>query len=460
MTQEQLASRAGISPDAVAALERGKRNMPRATTVEMLATALALSEAEREELLSAVRQFPVPSQAPLAGAHTGESTLPHQAGSFGQLSLAQPTPLVDRTEELGTIRTRLVAEGVRLLTLTGPAGVGKTRLALAAAIEVADAFPDGIVWIDLAPVRDPQQVVPAIAQAFAIVGADTRPLRDRLVEYLRERTVLLVLDNFEQVVSAASQVSDLLAAAPGLSALVTSRVPLHSRWEHILRIEPLPVPDLTALPSLDELMRIPAVELFVERARARRGDFVLTEARAPLVAQVVASLDGLPLALELAAARLDVLPLPALVSRLSNRLRLLEWAAYDLPERQRSLEAAVGWSYDLLSAEEQRLFRHLGVLVGRASVEAIAAVLGEEDLQHVLDGLVSLAEKSLILRRRDEDVAEAENSVGEVAFDMLETVREYAQERLAASGELEVARRAHAHAFQSQAEQAGSQPCG
>jgi non-specific serine/threonine protein kinase len=294
---------------------------------------------------------------------------------------------------------------------------------------------------------------------------------------------LLVLDNFEQVLPAAAHLAELLAACPGLSLLVTSRVPLQMRAEQTLRVAPLPVPDLSvALPPLSALLTVPSVELFVGRARAHRPDFTLTKQRAPLVAQVTEQLDGLPLALELAAARLDVLPLPTLAQRLDDRLRLLASAAPDVPERHRSLEAAVGWSYDLLSKEEQRLFRCLGVFVGRVSLAALAAVktgvarvaaesreAEEVDTgdRGILDGLLSLAKQSLILPGRPDDVGwrreqsdaddieDAEDA--EPTFGMLETVREYAEEQLVADGELAAARRAHAHYFLAMAEWADSQ---
>jgi non-specific serine/threonine protein kinase len=373
-----------------------------------------------------------------------------QVSPGSHLALAEPTPLVDRVEELAIIRRKLTVEGVRLLTLVGPGGVGKTRLALDTAAQVADTFPDGVVLVDLAPAHEPQQVVPAIAQALAFTDTGPRPLEERLLEFLRERALLAVLDNFEQVLPAASQLATLLASCPYVVVLVTSRVPLWLRWEHVLRVAPLPVPDLTALPPLDDLMHVPSVELFLARARARQADFALTEARAPLVAQLTVHLDGLPLALELAAARLDVLSLPMVVRRLGARLDLLASPAPDAPERQRSLEAAVGWSYDLLRAEEQRLFRHLGVFVGGVSPSAIAAVLGDADPEAVLGGLEALAEQSLIVPTQEDEL----DQHGWPIFWVLETVRKYAEEQLAAAGELVAAHRAHAHYFLALAEQA------
>ncbi len=266
----------------------------------------------------------------------------------------QPTPLVDREREREAIHHRLAVEGVRLLTLTGPAGVGKTRLALAAAAELTDYFLDGVVLVDLAPLRGPDAVLPALAHALGVTDESSSPsLLARLRTVLDARRLLMVLDNFEHVLSAATPLTELLAACPGLALLVTSRVPLQLPVEHLLRVAPLGVPDLRrVLPSAARLARVPGVALFVARARARHADFALTGQQARLVAQLVAQLDGLPLALELAAARLDVVPLPTLVFRLEDRLRLLHWKAADVPERQHSLEAAIGWSYELLDPDE------------------------------------------------------------------------------------------------------------
>jgi predicted ATPase/DNA-binding CsgD family transcriptional regulator/transcriptional regulator with XRE-family HTH domain len=498
LTQEQLALRAGLSPNAISALESGKRRAPRFATVELLAAALALDEQQRRELVAAARSSAggIESATVLKAAPTVSGVEPGAAsaqdtwntGRYDGAStdqrrqpcwaLAATTPLVGRVQELETIVQSLVGEGARLLTLTGPAGVGKTRLALEAAARLTSApegsgrFPDGVVLVDLTPVRDPDLVPSAIARALGLLDVGGRHTLERVAEALGERSLMVALDNFEQVLSAATQLATLLATCPGLALLVTSRAPLQLRWERTLRVPPLPVPDLSTAPQpLDALLAIPAVTLFVERARARRADFAIGEREASLVAQLVAQLDGLPLALELAAARLDVLPLSALARRLEDRLQLLAVEAPDRPERQQSLEAAIGWSYDLLSEPEQRVFRCLGVFVGRVSLNAIAAVVGvvaapmqplkpptADDERDTLMRLVSLAEKSLLLpARSDEEDGNAAKEDPEPTFGMLETVREYARERLATAGELTAACQAHAHSLLALAERADAQ---
>jgi predicted ATPase/DNA-binding CsgD family transcriptional regulator len=397
----------------------------------------------------------------------------------------QPTPLVARSQEVETILRMLSVDGVRLLTIVGPAGVGKTRVALAAAQEqLGKYFPNGVIFVDLTPIRLPQDVLGAIARACGVTDTGPFPVGERLVASLQGRATLVVLDNFEQVLPAAVELADLLAQCPNLALLVTSRAPLHVRWEQTLRVSPLPVPDLSsALPPLAELASIPSVALFLQRARARRASFAVTDKQTPMLAELVAQLDGLPLALELAAARLDVLSLSTLTRRLADRLQLLAVEAPDLPERQQSLEAAVGWSYDLLPEPEQQLFRCLGVFVGRVTLDSIAAVGNEVDRKKAEGGdedagdvketggtmrrLISLAEKSLLLPMRPEEPSglaapttapeeppnKPEDEL-EPAFGMLETVREYAWEKLAASGELATAQEAHVHFFLALAERA------
>ena len=362
--------------------------------------------------------------------------------------LPPPTPLVGREAELASIADWLLAEDVRLITLVGPGGVGKTRLALEAAARLSAHFPDGVVLVDLAPVRDLALVIPAIARALDLVDAGPRPLLERCARLLGARRLLLVLDNFEHVLAAAGQIGELAAAAARSRLLVTSRSPLHLRAERPLRIAPLPVPDAASDLPVETLVTLPAVALFVARARAQRPDFVLTQRQAPLLARLVRQLDGLPLALELAAARLHVLPLAAVARHLGERIDLLRWEAPDLPDRQHSLQAAMDWSYDLLPAEERRLFRLLGVFVGQVPLAALAAVAGEPDEGALLGALLALAEQSLVLPARPDD------DDPEPAFGLLETVRQYARARLAAEGGLAGASHAHAHYFLALAERA------
>ncbi|MDQ4129454.1 MAG: adenylate/guanylate cyclase domain-containing protein [Actinomycetota bacterium] len=370
----------------------------------------------------------------------------------------QLTSFVGRERELAHIR-KLLAEN-RLLTLTGPGGAGKTRVALQLAAEVSDEFEDGVFFVALASVHDPDLVASVIAQSLGLPeaawpppsgqapGGGTRPAVERLLEYLRERELLLVLDNFEQVLPAAPVLTQLLEASPGLKVVVTSRAVLRLYGEHEFAVPPLELPDPRHLPDLPTLSQYEAVALFVQRATAVKPGFSVTNQNAPAIAEICARLDGLPLAIELAAARVRLLTPEAILARLGSRLRLLVGGARDLPKRQQTLREAIDWSYELLEPAEQRLFARLGVFVGGWSLEEAEAVCGppEELGIEVFEGLSSLAEKSLV-RVRDEDSPEPRSA-------MLETIREFALERLAASGEQERLRRRHAEAYLALAEQA------
>lgn len=354
----------------------------------------------------------------------------------------QPTTLLGRSDELEEIAQTVLQGKVRLLTLVGPAGVGKTRLAVEVASQLSKSFDAGGIVIDLAPIHDPAQVLPAIARSVGMADHGVGSLLERLGEYIDNRHLLLVLDNFEQVMAAGHDMCRLLARCPSLKILVTSRVPLELRWEHVYRVPPLAVPGRRAPGTLDALLAFPSVALFIERAQARCPSFRATEDQAAIIAQLVTHLDGLPLAIELAAARLNVLPLEVIAEQIQERLQLLQWHAQDLPRRHQSLEAAIEWSYELLTESEQWLFRCLGVFSGYVSPEAAAAVAGVADRHDVLERLASLAEKSLVL-----PATERVRTSSGVHFRLLETVRQYAEDRLRLAGELECAQRAHAEKF-------------
>ena len=358
---------------------------------------------------------------------------------------AQPGPLIGRAAELRAIRERLVRGDVRMLTLIGAAGTGKTRLAVAAARELRDDFEGGIHFVDLSPLSDASLVPSAIARALDVREEPDVPLLEGLTKHLARRGhVLLLLDNFEQLLPAAPRLSTLLEACPELVLLVTSRSALHLRWEHEFSVPPLEVPSLSPLPPLTSLVQVESVALFIQRTKRVEARFELDANSAPAVAEICARLDGLPLAIELAAARTRALTPQALLRRLEHRLNVLEGGAVDQPPRQRTLRGAVNWSYDLLSPDEQMLFRRLGVFVGGFALDAIPEVCDPDGALGIdpLDGIESLIDKSLLRQRRDSAAADAEPRFG-----MLETIREYAIERLVESGEQHHARRRHAYYY-------------
>jgi predicted ATPase/DNA-binding CsgD family transcriptional regulator len=348
----------------------------------------------------------------------------------------QPTRLLGRDTERDAASHQLLSADVRLLTLTGPAGVGKTRLALEVAAALLTRFTDGVWFVDLAPVRDPGLVSVTIGQAIGAAQPGVSVSLPDLQGYLAERQALLVLDNFEQVLPAATELADLLATCPGVKLLVTSRSRLRLRWEHVVPLQPLTCVGPHAQPSVAAAAALPGVALFVERAQSSCPEFALTPDNVCAVASLCCHLDGLPLAIELAAARANLLSPDEMLGWSEHRLPVLRWEAQDVPVRQHSLRGALEWSYALLSSAEQALFRRLAVFAGSWTLQAAAAVTQVESVGlHPAIGLAALVDASLVQITRPE---------GESRFTMLETLREFAYEHLDASGELEETQRRNA----------------
>jgi predicted ATPase len=362
------------------------------------------------------------------------------------------TQLIGREDERDTARTLLVDEAVPLLTLTGPGGVGKTRLALQIADDVRDAFPDGVRFVDLAPITAPDLVTPTIAHALGVGDVGGAPIVDRLRDSLRPKHLLLVLDNFEQVVEAATSGAALLGACPGLRVLATSRVRLRITGEREFPLPPLRLPEVGSQFSLDDLSQSDAVRLFLAQVHAVQPDFALIPENAVAIADICRRLDGLPLAIELAAARIKVLSPSVLLDRLERRLPLLSGGGRDLPPRQQTMRDTIAWSYDLLVPADQVMFRRLAVFVGGFALEAAEAVADPDGTSDVFGGIIALVENSL-LRRED-------GGAGEVRFRMLETVREFALERLSASEDDTLVRQGHAAWFLALSEAAESSTWG
>jgi predicted ATPase/DNA-binding XRE family transcriptional regulator len=438
LTQEELAERARISVRAISDLERGVRRAPHKDTLRLLAEALNLSEDDCALLFESVRET---RRAEAASPSTAPT------GIFSRDFPVALTPLVGREREEAAIAHLLLRDDVRLLTLTGPAGIGKTRLATQTALDHGACFAN-VVFVSLAAIREHSLVLPAIAQALGLHDQVDQPAHDQIYEYLARRKSLLILDNFEQVAQAGPQIAQLLAACPQATALVTSRIALRVRGEHEVAVPPLDTPDLAQLPAFENLTRYAAIALFVQRAREVNPTFELTPALAPLIAAICARLDGIPLALELAAARIKLLTPKALLARLDGRLALLTNGATDLPERQQTMRRAIEWSYDLLRESEQRLFCRLAVFVDGWTLEAAEAICGEDDVETagVLDGLTALVNSSLVVQESCAD--------GEPRFRLLELMREYGWEQLVAHDDISALRSRHAAYYCALAEMA------
>ncbi len=451
LTQDNLAQRVACSKSMINKIE-GDLRSPAKPMIELLALHLKISPTDYARFV-----------------HLAQPNLLVEPGDFSSPAGANPakvlptpvkhhplplTPLIGREREVAAVISALQQPGIRLFTLTGPGGIGKTHLALQVATELKDKFADGVIFVSLAPARDPALVLSTIVQALGLKSLGEQRDDELLVTYLHEKAALLILDNFEQALPATKVITDLLMFTAYVKVLVTSRAVLRLSGEHEFVVSPLDVPDLKPAADPVTLVRSPAVQLFIQRAQAVRAGFALTAENARPVAEICARLDGLPLAIELAAARCKVLSPQAILARLTGALGgalgLLAGGAQDLPARQQTIRQAIDWSYNLLNEREQALFRRLSVFVGGCTLDAIEEVCDSlkvgshprlrpaTDIS-ALDSATALVDQSLL--RQDEDVN------GEPRFSMLEILREYAFECLITRNELDMMRQQHAAYF-------------
>jgi predicted ATPase/DNA-binding XRE family transcriptional regulator/Tfp pilus assembly protein PilF len=448
LTQEELASQIGCSLEMIQKIEGGSRR-PSKQMSELLAQHLLVKPGEHATFV----RFARGEAGPEEGSDARDREVPHNLP-------AQLTPLIGRATDVEAVCSYIMREDVRLLTLTGPPGIGKTRLGLQVASELLPEFQDGIFFVMLAPIADPQLVMPTVAKTLGLVETPTQATIESLLAFLRRKRLLLLLDNFEQVVAAAEGVADLLIGCPGIKVLVTSRETLRVHGERQFPVPALVLPDAGQLGAegdgtLVTLAHNPAVALFVQSAQAVRPNFALTGENAQDVAAICTRLEGLPLAIELVAARIKLLPPHGILSRLGNQLVFPTGGQRNVPMRHQTLSNAISWSYNLLSPVEQTLFRRLGVFVGGCTLDAIEAVCNARaDLAiSLLEGVESLLDKSL-LKSHYSEAQEPEGEGSAYRFTMLETIREYARERLDESSEAEVIKRLHAEYYLALAEAA------
>jgi len=421
LTQEELAEKSNLSVRAISDLERGIKLTPRRDTIELLAQALNLTEEEKARF----------DQSARAHRYTGQKVL------IGRLMPISLTPFVGREKEIKDIIDILQKPYVRLLTLTGPGGTGKTRMAMELVKRLDDTLLEGIYLVPLAPVMDPELVPHVIARTLEVDESISTNVLSNIVGFIQNKRLLIVLDNFEHLVSKASFVADLIANAPNLKVIVTSRAPLQIYGENIYSIPPMTLPSSPNITS-SEAMKYESVNLFVQRANAIIPNFQLNDNNASTIVEICRRVDGLPLAIELAASRINVLTPSALLERLREPMKVLTRGAQDAPPRHQALKNTIDWSYELLSPSERKLFARLSVFTGGRSLEAIERIclLSEDEFnESIIDMIESLVQQSLL--RRDESFS------GQPRFYMLETIHEYARLKLEESGEGDLLRQRH-----------------